>query len=242
MMSDEELIWQYLMNRFDNEFGVAALIGNLMAESSLNPQCVTGLNKTPYKTAADYIIASNNGEHDFVHDGVAFGLAQWCFSSRKQGLLDCARARHDSIGYIYLQLEYLYDELHKYKTVYDAIKSATDIRTVSDVIMLKYEKPANTSETMKKRRERYAQDIYDKYAEGHTPEPKPEPGKQFVVALADVNIRSGDSKDYPVVSKLKKDSMLEFVTESPDTGWYAVRADKRIGWVSCEFSTIVGKV
>ena len=41
-MSDDKRIWNLLMEAIGNPYGVAGLMGNLMAESSMNPLCKTG--------------------------------------------------------------------------------------------------------------------------------------------------------------------------------------------------------
>ena len=66
---NEKMIWDYLYQNTGNAIGAAAIMGNLMAESSLNPQCATGKNRT-----ANYAKDADNGAVDFVNDGVAFGL------------------------------------------------------------------------------------------------------------------------------------------------------------------------
>ena len=47
--------------------------------------------------------------------------------------------------------------MQKYKTVLNALCDAKDIRTASDVVLLKYEKPANKSEAVKKLRASYGE-------------------------------------------------------------------------------------
>ena len=116
-------------------------------------------------TNQQYTDKTDNGTHDFVHDGIAYGLAQWCYYSRKEGLLNKAKSRNKSVGDIDIQLEYLWEELQKYKTAYNAVINATNIKETSDIVMLKYEKPANTSELAKKKRANYSQMYFDKYAE-----------------------------------------------------------------------------
>lgn len=162
-MNNEMTIWTYLYDKIDNFYGTAALMGNLFAESSLNPLNATGnkggLTNEQYTTAAD------SGKNDnFVTDKVAYGLAQWRYHTRKRGLLDLARAQHKSVGNIYVQLEYLWTELQSYKTVLNALCSATNIRTASDVVLLKYEKPANTTEKIKEKRAAFGQKYFNKYA------------------------------------------------------------------------------
>ena len=103
---NEKVIWDCLLPMVGNVYGTAAIMGNLMAESSLNPQCATGKNKT-----ANYTKDADNGAVDFVNDGVAFGLVQWCFCTRKQGLLNYAKSTGRSVGHLQMQLEYLVKEM-----------------------------------------------------------------------------------------------------------------------------------
>lgn len=140
-------------------------MGNLFAESSLSPVCATSLKSSRYTDISLYVKDSDNGTHDFINDNIAFGLAQWRYYSRKQGLLNKAQLTKRSVGDIYLQLDYMWDEIQTYKTVINALYSARTIREASDLVMLKYEKPGNTSESMRQKRARYGQGYYDKFAD-----------------------------------------------------------------------------
>ena len=155
---NEKVIWDFLNSKTGNAYGTAAIMGNLMAESSLNPRNATNLKKTGYATVDQYIIATDDGVHDFAHDGVAFGLVQWCYYSRKQGLLEYAKATGRSVGDLEMQLEYLVKEMSEhYKTAWAAACQANDIRGASDVIMLKYENPSTKTEAAKQKRAAYGQ-------------------------------------------------------------------------------------
>ena len=225
-MSNEEKIWEYLLGMTWNEYGTAAIMGNLMAESSLNPKCATG-TKNP-----NYVTDAREGYVDFVHDGVAFGLAQWCYWSRKEGLLNLAWELGWQLDSLELQLKYLYQEMsQKYKSVWNAVKEAKDIRTPTEVIMLKYEKPANTSDAAKDKRVKYAQQFYDRYAKGE------KTFERTVVATDNVNIRSGNGTNYPRIGLVSKGTRLPYVATA-DNGWYAVVFRKDVRWVSGEFSRI----
>ena len=160
---NEKAIWDFLLSKFKNPKGVAAIMGNLMAESSLNPKCANGIKKKYGWTEDQYLYYSEKGEHDFVNDGVAFGLVQWCYNTRKQGLLDEARKKNTSIGDASTQLEYLCEELPKYKTAYNAVINGTDIKEITKTVMLKYEKPANTGESAVNKRTNYARLFYEKF-------------------------------------------------------------------------------
>ena len=47
-MNTEQVIWNFLMNSINNVYGVAGLMGNLFAESRLDPTCI-------YPKAPNYI-------------------------------------------------------------------------------------------------------------------------------------------------------------------------------------------
>ena len=158
---NEKIIWDYLYNKLKNPYGVAGLMGNLFAESSLSPVCATNLKKSGYNNVNLYVKDVDEGKHDFANDGVAFGLAQWLYKTRKQGLLDKAKGK--SIGDINVQLDYLWDEIQKYTTVINTLYSTESIQEASDIVLTKYEKPANQSDGVKKLRAQYARKYFDKY-------------------------------------------------------------------------------
>lgn len=163
-MSNEEIIWNYLTSKLNNQYGAAGLMGNLFAESSLNPILANNVKKIG-KTSEQYTNETDNGTYkNFAKDSIAYGLAQWCYSTRKQGLLDKATSLKKSVGDINVQLEYLWEELQKYKTVLSTLTSATNVRDASDVVLVKYEKPATQTEAVKSLRAKYGQKYYDKYA------------------------------------------------------------------------------
>jgi len=164
-MTNEQIIWNYLHEKIRNVYGVAALMGNLMAESSLNPLCANGVKKLGLTNAEYTAVVDEHKNNNFITDGIAYGLVQWCYKTRKQGLLELAISQGKSIGDINLQLDYIWQELQKYKTVLNALYNAKNIRETSDIVMLKYEKPANTSETMKQRRAQYGEKYFSKYGE-----------------------------------------------------------------------------
>lgn len=226
---NEKTIWDFLIQKVKNPFGVAAIMGNLMAESSLNPLNATGKNKT-----ANYVSDADSGKIDFAHDGVAFGLVQWCYHSRKQGLIDYARSKNASVGDLKTQLEYLVMEMSKsYKTAWNAVVNATSIRTASDVVMLKYERPAGKTESAKQKRANYGQKYFDQFAKS-VPVSTPA-GKTMVVAKVNVNIRSGDAISFTKLGSIKTGERLEWVATA-ENGWYAVRFNGKVGWVSGDFA------
>ena len=47
------------------------------------------------------------------------------------------------------------EELPKYTTVWETIRNAKTVVEASDIVMLKYEKPATITDVMKERREKF---------------------------------------------------------------------------------------
>ena len=165
--TNEEKIWNYLVGKGLSAEGAAGLMGNLYAESGLNPQNLqnTYEKKLGY-TDATYTAAVDSGKYqNFVHDSAGYGLAQWTYWSRKQNLLAFARAAGKSIGDLDMQLDFLFEELSTgYKSVLSTLKTATAVRTASDSVLLNFERPANQGEAVKIKRAGYGQTYYDKYA------------------------------------------------------------------------------
>ncbi len=166
-MANDKRIWDFLMSKIGNAYGVAGLIGNLHAESALSP---TNLQNAYEKklgyTDATYTAAVDNGSYDnFIRDSAGYGLAQWTYWSRKQNLLQFAQSKKKSIGDLTMQLEFLYKELSEsYPSVLTTLKTAKSIREASDAVLTKFERPANQGENVKSKRTGYGQTYYDKYA------------------------------------------------------------------------------
>ena len=164
--TNEERIWNYLTAAGFNACGVAGLMGNLYAESGLNPQNLqnTYEKKLGYTDAA-YTAAVDSGAYtNFAGDKAGYGLAQWTYSTRKAALLAYARAAGKSVGDLETQLAFLAKELREsFAAVYNTLKTAQTVRAASDAVMLKFERPANQSAEALARRAAYGQGYFDKY-------------------------------------------------------------------------------
>ena len=113
MSTNEKRIWNYLLAKGLSAAGAAGLMGNLYAESGLNPQNLqnTYEKKLGYTDAA-YTAAVDSGKYqNFIHDSAGYGLAQWTYWSRKQNMLNFARAAGKSIGDLEMQLDFLFEEI-----------------------------------------------------------------------------------------------------------------------------------
>lgn len=162
----EKTIWDYLYSKIGNAYGAAALMGNLYAESGLKSTNLENAyeSKLGYSDAA-YTTAVDNGSYaNFVKDAAGYGLAQWTYYTRKQNLLSYAKRKGASIGDLNMQLEFLISELTTdYSAVWGALKNATAILAASNVVLKKFENPANQSASVQNTRASYGQKYYDKY-------------------------------------------------------------------------------
>lgn len=171
--SDEETIWNYLYGKLGNAYGTAGLMGNLYAESALRP---TNLQNTYEKklgySDAEYTAAVDNGSYgNFIKDSAGYGLAQWTYWSRKQALLEFAKAEGKSIGDLSLQLDFIWKELtESYSGLLSTLKSVTSVRDASTAVLTNYERPADQGESVQTKRASYGQTYYDKYAVVEYPE------------------------------------------------------------------------
>ena len=231
----QKQIWDTLMEDIKNPYGVAGVMGNLMSESSMNPICITGYAGV---TAAEYVANIKDGKmslDQFIHDSVAFGLAQWRYWSRKESLIHFTGINRidDPIA----QIRYLLWEIKTYKAVWDTLINAKSVQEASDVVMLKYEKPANTSDAIKQKRANYGQQFYDKFAN-----PTPAPTKKYVRTTTDkVFLRRGNDKSYTSITRINKAGQTFQWVATSDNGWHAVKYTNpdMVGWISGEFSEVV---
>ena len=171
--TNEERIWNFLIGKGLSKAGAAGLMGNLYAESALNPKNLqNSYEKKLGYTDDSYTAAVDNGSYgNFVKDKAGYGLAQWTYWSRKQNMLEFARAAGKSIGDLEMQLDFLFKELTEgYKAVLSVLKTATTVKAASDSVLLNYERPADQSDAVKTKRASHGQTYYNKYA-GATSQP-----------------------------------------------------------------------
>ena len=165
----EEQIFNFLIGKGMTPAGAAGLMGNLYAESGLKP---TNLENTYERalglTDEAYTAAVDSGAYaDFVNDCAGYGLAQWTFWSRKQGLLSYAKKQRKSVGDLETQLEYLVHEISTdFSPTFSVLKTTGSVKAASDQVLIQFERPADQSAAVRERRAGYGQTYYNKYAAG----------------------------------------------------------------------------
>lgn len=153
-MPNKSYIWNYFKAKIGNEYGVAGLMGNLQAESNLQPNNLQNSYETSLGyTDISYTLAVDTGKYSknlFITDSAGYGLAQWTYSARKEGLYNMYKSGgYVSIGSIELACDYLWYELqNSYKGVLSVLQSATSIRQASDKVLHDFENPLNQGESV----------------------------------------------------------------------------------------------
>ena len=254
MTDPEKTIWNTLQAAIGNAYGTAGLMGNLYAESALKPGNLqnTG-NKALGMTDEQFVDAVDSGEYSadkFIHDGYGMGLAQWTYYTRKQALLNFVKAAGKSIGDLETQLAFLLQEIKGYTSVWNTLTTATSVREASDAVLMKYERPANQSESVQVKRAGYGQQYYDKYAAASTTTPTApttpaeEPTVSFPykvrVRIDNLRIRKGPGTNY--ASRGYTGAGIFTIVEEADgpgaTRWGLLKSykSKRDGWISLEYA------
>jgi N-acetyl-anhydromuramyl-L-alanine amidase AmpD len=240
------VIWAFLTGKGLNAYAAAGLMGNLYAESGLNANNLQNSYSKKFNMSdAEYTAAVDNGSYtNFVHDKAGYGLAQWTYYSRKQALFDYAKAAAASIGDLNMQLAFLWQELQGYKSVMKVLKAATSVRAASDSVLTGYEKPADQSEAVQKKRAEYGQKYYDKYAARQQTAETPQAAAPKVpfkvkVDITDLNIRTGAGTNYAKTGE-KTGVGVFTITEvkegkGADAGWGKLKSGA--GWVSLDYCT-----
>lgn len=225
-----EKIWNFFLDEGFSIYGIAALMGNLSAESGLDPKnlqnsCEKRLNYTD----AEYTAAVDNGTYkNFTYDGAGYGLPQFTFPSRKEAFYKYAKAAGKSIGDLETQLLFMVEEMKKdFKSVYSALKTASDVKTTSDLVLKKYEAPKDQSDAVKRKRAEYGQEYFNRFSGAG--EKKGEINMSIMVGSARIDERgnasggaAGDQKQTSATNDLTGEvSMQKMYSHSK--GWYILR-------------------
>lgn len=225
-----EKIWNFFLDERFSIYGIAALMGNLFAESGLDPKnlqnsCEKRLNYTD----AEYTAAVDNGTYkNFTYDGAGYGLPQFTFPSRKEAFYKYAKAAGKSIGDLETQLLFMVEEMKKdFKSVYSALKTASDVKTTSDLVLKKYEAPKDQSDAVKRKRAEYGQEYFNRFSGAG--EKKGEINMSIMVGSARIDERgnasggaAGDQKQTSATNDLTGEvSMQKMYSHSK--GWYILR-------------------
>ena len=139
-----------------------------------------------------------------------------------------------------------YEMLQGYKSVISTLKGAKSVRAASDAVLLGFEKPADQSEAVQRKRAEYGEAYYKKYAGGQqaaVPQEKPQAaaGVPFKVKvdILDLNIRTGAGTDYAKTGEHTGKGVFT-ITEvkagkGSTAGWGKLKSGA--GWISLDYAT-----
>lgn len=236
--NSEKHIWDYLKSKGLNDYAVAGTMGNLQAESGLRSNNLQNTyEKKLGMTDEQYTAAVDNGSYtNFIHDSAGYGLAQWTFWSRKQGLLDHCRVNNASIGDLDAQLGWLWKEFTSKSGLMNQLKNARSVREASDAVLHGYEAPADQSEAVEEQRAALGMTFYNKYSSGS---PEPVVDVPFIVRVTtdSLNIRTGPGTNYPTTGEFTGKgafTILEVKTgQGSVKGWGRLKSGA--GWISLDY-------
>ena len=129
-----EKVYNFLIGKGLKDFQAAGFMGNLVAESGINPRRV---QNTP----------TPSGDRDTMAvDGVTgYGIAQWTSIGRQRNLHDAALKAGTIDGDLTVQLDYLWTEVsgaYKSSTLIP-LQQSTSIESAVDIVMRNFEAPAD---------------------------------------------------------------------------------------------------
>ena len=247
-------IYAYLKKNTDfTDCGIIGLMANIQAESNFKASNLqnTG-NRKLGMTDEEYTAAVDNGSYSrdmFRGDSQGFGLVQWTWHSRKAGLYDNAKKKKKSIGDEEMQLEFMLSELNGYKEVIEVLRTAKTVKEASDIVMLRYEQPADQSEKAKAKRAAYGEALYEEFCTKEQPAEKPkEPASAAVkvdyarsynksysrafTTTSDLNLRAGAGMGKKIITVLPKGTKVRC------WGYYTV--NENIIWLLVQYKGYTG--
>lgn len=200
--------------------GAIGMLGNLQGEASdFDPMSVEGmsdpnsylrrigLTEAEYTRRAEAGVPTYDGKY-FAKDSKGYGIVQWTYWARKQGLLDFAKAAGKSVGDLDVQIAYMLKELTEHYTPTWQVLTTTDsIAKAVNICVTNYEKPTNQADAIS-RRTAYANAWSKLIPDGGTAEPsapaqdsKPagesyDRRKVVELALAEIGYLEKKSADY----------------------------------------------
>lgn len=148
------MTYNYLISKGLSPPQAAGVMGNLAAESGINPRRVQG-TLTP---AGDKDIMT-------IDNKTGFGLAQWTSIGRQRALHAAAETANKQDSDIGIQLDHLWGELQDgYKSsTLTPLLAATDVRQASSIFMINFEGPLDQSASAQAERAAKSLEFLTKY-------------------------------------------------------------------------------
>lgn len=182
----KKALWTALLTEGCTEEGAAGLMGNIQAESNFRSNNLqNSYEKSLGMTDEQYTQKVDSGEYqNFIKDSAGYGLAQWTYWSRKEGLFNYLRTTCKvGIGDTQSQIEYLLRELKGYKAVWPVLTTSHSVRECSNAVLIHFEAPASKNEQKTQDlRTSYGEEILKQFSK---PAPTPVPEVKDTIEIGD---------------------------------------------------------
>ncbi|OUM62911.1 hypothetical protein PIROE2DRAFT_10658 [Piromyces sp. E2] len=130
-------MWDFLVEKIGNEYGVAGVMAYIYEESRLRPIDAEHLI---FAEDEKYTINVNRGSYSrskFISDEIGYGLMHWASRRHKSNLYENAKKLGVSIGNEKMQLNYLWNNIDS--TLINDLKNAKSIRDAALRFMVECE-------------------------------------------------------------------------------------------------------
>lgn len=223
----EDPVYQYLTNVFGFNNAVACgIMANIQAESDFRSNNLQGSfeQKTGY-TDETYTAAVDDGTYtEFSTDKAGYGLCQWTYSTRKEGLYQLKQERKVSISDYQMQLDFMNKEItSKMRTYLNEISDTEDgAYDAGYYWCLEFERPA-AGETSAVKRGNLAKTYYNDYKNEF------QPGNYIVTASA-LTVRSEPTTDSEALTYVHENDV--FSVSEVRKFWGKIEINGKTGWIS----------
>ena len=158
-------------------------------------------------------------------------------------MYDFIKGSGQSIGDLQAQLDFLWHEIQGYATVMNVLKTSNSIRQASDIVLTRYEQPADQTVSSQVRREGYGQTQYDKFSGQHVATPIELYNVRVNVDKLFVRIGPGTNyADSGTITDRGVYTVLEVATGDGAVLWGKIRAGQngaQSGWFALDHTTRV---
>lgn len=137
----KENIYKILRGGGLTHAGAIAMMGNMMAESSLKSN-IAQRGYTKYSDE-EYTRRADEGLSNFTKDSVGYGLCQWTLGSRKAALLAWCKNMGVSVGDETAQTLFcIHELLNDFPSLWKLLTTTDDYQTACDRVCDTFERPA----------------------------------------------------------------------------------------------------
>lgn len=157
-----KITYEFLKNKFSNEYAICGIMANLYAESALIP---TNVENGRGYADDEYIAEVLPIKAEFISDRRGWGIAQWTHPARKELLYNFCEGDVNNLCSLQKQLEFLWWEMsYYYSKVIEQLKICTSLREATKIVLKQYEQPHDQSEENIDRRTSFAEIFWNDFS------------------------------------------------------------------------------